>query len=244
MLPVQNAGFASTQWSLVLAARDATTPEGAAALAVLCGLYWPPLYAYVRRGGYQPEDAQDLTQSFFAHLLEKDGLLHAQRERGKLRSFLLASLKNFLANEWDRKHAQKRGGEVEFLSLDAMAGAEDSYSADETAGLLSPERLYGRIWALTLMERATNRLASEFADTGKAGLFDHLKIFLAGDGSGVGYAEVAPAMGMSEGAVRVAVHRFRNRFRCLLREEIAQTLENPQDPDAIEDELRELIAAL
>ena len=241
---MQNTGFASTQWSPVLAARDATNPEGAAALAALCGIYWPPLYAFVRRGGRQPEDAQDLTQSFFAHLLERRGLLQAEQERGKLRSFLLASLKNFLVNQWDRDHAQKRGGGVEFLSLERLVGAESNYSSDETVGLLSQEKVYERTWALTLLERATTRLSAEFQGAGKAGQFEHLKVFLAGDGSGVSYAEIAPAVGMSEGAVRVAVHRLRNRFRSLLRDEIAQTLENPRDLNAIEDELRDLINAL
>jgi RNA polymerase sigma-70 factor (ECF subfamily) len=244
MLAVQNADFLSTQWSLVLAARDRSTPEGNAALAALCGMYWMPLYAYVRRRGFALESAQDLTQSFFARLLEKDGFRYAERERGKLRSFLLASLKNFLANEWDREHAEKRGGGMEFVSMQAMAHLESGYAADDQAGVLSAERLYERTWALTLLERATTRLMAEYTDAGKHELIEHLKPFLAGDGSGVDYAEIARAVNMSEGAARVAVHRMRKRLRDLLRSEIAQTLENPEDANAIEEELRALIAAV
>ena len=227
----------------MLAARDRSTPEGAAALATLCGMYWAPLYAYVRRRGYAPEDAQDLTQSFFARLLEKHGFRYAERERGKLRSFLLASLKNFLANEWDRERAQKRGGDVHLVSLESLAHAELSYEADENAGLLSPDKLYERTWALTLLNRVTERLRTEYVEAGKAALFEHLKVFLAGDGSGMNYSEVAAMSGLTEGTARVAVFRLRNRFRDLLRSEIAGTLENP-NASAVENELRELISVL
>jgi RNA polymerase sigma-70 factor (ECF subfamily) len=239
-----NSDFVSTQWSLVLRARDRSTAEGAAALADLCRLYWHPLYAYVRRRGLAVEDAQDLTQSFFAQLLEKDYLRRAKQDRGKLRSFLLASIKNFMANEWDRAHAQKRGGDLQFLSVETIARAEGDYRADDVFAGMTPDRYYERSWALTLLDRATAALAAEFAAAGKTPIFDSLKTFLTGDADSPGYPQLARTLGMSEGAVRVAVHRLRTRFRDLLCAEIANTLPNPGDPHAIQEELRDLLALL
>jgi DNA-directed RNA polymerase specialized sigma24 family protein len=235
--------FASTHWSLVVAARERSTDQGSAAMTALCRLYWPPLYAYIRRAGHRPEDAQDLTQSFFTYLLEKNIIRFAVPDRGRLRSFLLISLKNFMANEWRREHAEKRGGQVSIISLDDSPGAESLYTA-EAGGGWSPEILFQRVWALGVLERATNRIAAEFALQGKSDLFDHLKIFLTGDGSGSTYADLAQAAGMTNGAARVAVHRLRARFRTLIREEVAQTLEKPGDASAVEEELRELISVL
>jgi RNA polymerase sigma-70 factor (ECF subfamily) len=161
----------------VLAARDGSHAE----LADLCGAYWPPLYSYLRRRGYSAEDAQDLTQSYFSRLLEKGFLDHADAQRGRFRSFLLTSLKNFVANEWHREHAQKRGGHTRFVSLDDVARAESSYGSSQAATNLTPEMQYQRNWALTVLERVTGALAAEFAAVGKLAVFDALKGFLTGD---------------------------------------------------------------
>jgi RNA polymerase sigma-70 factor (ECF subfamily) len=237
-------GFVSTQWSIVVAAQSRHAPDGAAAMATLCNRYWRPLYGYVRRRGYSPEDAQDLTQTYFLRLLEKNFLDQVDAQRGKFRSFLLASFKHFLANEWDKGNAAKRGGGVEFLGIEDVLGVEHHYAGNLLDTALNPEQLYERSWAMTILDRATARLASEFAAAGKSGIFEGLKVFLTGDQPGVKYAEVAASVGMSEGAARVAVHRLRDRFRALLRTEIAQTLANPADPRTIDEELRHLLTAL
>ncbi len=239
----QNWRFPSTHWSVVLAAKSRSTVEGATALAALCRAYWRPLYTYVRSRGYSTEDAQDLTQSYFSRLLEKGYLSQVDAERGKFRSFLLASLKNFLANEWDRKIAQKRGGQVQFLSLEEMDGAERYFIAP-LSDSPTPEKAYERSWALTLLEHVTGQLRTEFAEAGKCDVFEQFKIFLTGDAGDLKYSKVASTLGMSEVAVRVAVHRLRGRFRDLLRAEIAQTLAHPEDPGAIEEEIRYLMNVL
>ena len=159
-------GFASTQWSIVVAARSRHTEAGEAAMAALCGRYWRPLYSYVRRRGYSTEDAQDLTQAYFARLLEKNFLDQADAGRGKFRSFLLASLKHFLANEWDRANAVKRGGRVEFIGIEDVAGVEREYGRQALGPPLTPEQLYERNWAITVLSRATVQLAAEFAAAG------------------------------------------------------------------------------
>jgi len=238
-----NAGFASTQWSLVLAARDGGAPEAEAAMGALCATYWRPLYAYVRRSGRSVEDAQDLTQSFFSHLLEKDGLQHVEPARGKFRAFLLASLKNFITNQWRHEHAAKRGGFARFLSVADLTRAEDHYASEFTTPE-SPERVYERNWALTLLQRTMQRLTDEFAAAGKSHVFELLRPQLTGDHDGAPYAEVAAALGMSEVAVRVTVHRMRGRFRDLLQQEVAQTLADPGDARAIEEEMRYLLTVL
>jgi RNA polymerase sigma factor (sigma-70 family) len=238
-----NGGFASTQWSLVLAARDGASSDAQAAMATLCATYWRPLYAYVRRSGRPVEDAQDLTQSFFSHLLEKNGLQHVEPARGKFRAFLLACLNNFLTNEWRREHAGKRGGFARFLSATDLSRAEEHY-ASELAISESPERVYERNWALALLERTMERLTEEFAAAGKSHVFEALKPRLTGDGEGAPYTEIAAALGMSEVAVRVTVHRMRGRLRHLLQREVAQTLADPTDARAIEEELRYLLSVL
>jgi RNA polymerase sigma factor (sigma-70 family) len=232
------ARFDSTRWSIVAAAQSRNTPEGEAALAELCARYWRPLFNYVRRCGYSTEDAQDLTQAYFARLLDGNFLVQADAQRGKFRSFLLASLKHFLANEWDRSKTAKRGGGVEFFSID------DRGDLPLAAAALNPEQVYERACAIMLLDRSTARLASEFAAAGKGELFEALKVFLPGDLSGTHYRDIAASLQMSEGAVRVAVHRLRDRFRAIVRTEIAQTVADPANADAIDEELRYLLTVL
>ncbi len=233
--------FTSTQWSLVLAAGRRSTPEAEQALAELCGAYWPPIYAYLRRRGYPAPEAEDLTQSFFVRLLEKNYLRDARRERGKFRSFLLTSLKHFLANEWDRAQARKRGGQLQFISLEEIASQESMRPLDPQT--LTPEEQFERQWALTALNRVIARLGEEYKDAGKARLFENLKDFLIG-ADGLPYQQVAAALEMSEGAVKTAVHRLRSRFRKLLRAEIAETLPRPDDPAEVDGEIRYLLKTL
>ncbi len=230
--------FATTRWSIVLAADRGASPHSTDALAQLCQSYWYPLYAYVRRRGHDAHEAADLTQEFLTRLLEKHDLRLADPQRGRFRSFLLGSLNHFLANEWRAARAAKRGGGLKNLSLDFEAG-ESRYHlepADET----SPEKIFERRWAMTLLQRATDRLAAEWADAGKASQFEQLKPILGGDESKT-YAEIAAALDMTEGAVKVAVHRLRKRCRELLREEIAQTVTQESD---VAEELRHLFNAI
>ncbi len=238
------AEFASTQWSMVLAAGDRSSPQGAAAFASLCRLYWRPLYAYIRRRGCSVEDSQDLTQSFFARLMEKNSVVLAQRERGRFRTFLLTSLQNFLTNEWDRDHALKRGGGIAFLSLEDLRDAEDEYLLDRSGRELPPDKLYERKWTLAMLDRATVRLAGEFAGAGKTRVFETLRGFLAGDSGGAAYAAAAATLGIGEVAARVSVHRLRGRLRDILRMEIANTVAEPDNEDAIQAELRSMLDAL
>jgi len=230
--------FATTRWSLVLDARGDSPDSSARALAELCESYWYPLYAFVRRQGHRPEDAADLTQAYFAKLLEKGYLKDVRPEAGRFRSFLLASLKHFLCNEWDRQMAQKRGGHIRKISLDA-AGAESRYSI-EPADHLTPEDLYERRWALTVLERTLDRLAEETPES-KRFRFDKIRPFLIGNESATTYREVAAELGMSESGIKVAVHRLRRRFGVILRQEIGQTVADPQDVD---DEIRHLLERL
>jgi RNA polymerase sigma-70 factor (ECF subfamily) len=228
--------FATTRWSIVLSAR-ADHPGASNALTTLCEAYWYPLYAYVRRQGIAPHDAQDLTQEFFARLLEKDWLRAVARDRGRFRSWLLAALKHFLANEWDKSRAKKRGGGISFISIDD-ASAESRY-AHEPADHTTADLLYDRRWALTLLDRVLARLREEFVAVGKVAHFDALKGALTGDKTP--YAEIGAALSMSEGAVKVAVHRLRDRYRELIRAEIVETVATPAE---VEGELRHLLAAL
>jgi RNA polymerase sigma-70 factor (ECF subfamily) len=236
---VRHRHFATTRWSVVLTASGSPSPTADEALATLCETYWYPLYAFLRSRGYSAEDAQDLTQSFFARLLEKETLRHADPTRGRFRSFLLASLKNFAANERDRTVAARRGGGVPAISLE-LETAEGRFGmelpSDET-----PERIYDRHWALALLDRAMSRLSAEAAHSGKPFQFDRLKPYLTGDQPRLSYSETALDLETSEGAVKVAVHRLRRRFRDLVRDEIAQTLSSPDD---IDDELRHLWASV
>jgi RNA polymerase sigma-70 factor (ECF subfamily) len=209
------------------------------ALEELCRTYWYPLYAYVRRHGHSREDAEDLTQSFFARLLEKNYLEGVSSEKGKFRAFLLVALKRFLANEWDRANCQKRGGGVAPLSLD-WQDAETRYQI-APADNLSPDKLYDRAWAVIVLERVISRLRNESGAEGRGGLYQQLKPYLMMGGSDIPYAQAAAELKMTEGAVRVAVHRLRRRYRELLREEIGQTLANPAQAD---EELQALFSAL
>jgi len=236
--PPASSNFATTHWTLIVAARDRAAPQAQEALAALCDAYWYPLYAFIRRRGHSADEAQDLTQEFFARLLEKDFLAVVDRAKGKFRSFLLAACQHFLANERDRANAQKRGGGRTHVSLD-FHGAEDRYGL-EPGHTLTPEKLFERRWALTLLDQVLLRLKDEFDRAEKGVLFDRLKGFLPGTGD-ASYGDLAVELDMSEGALRVAVHRLRQRYRELLRETIASTVD---DPDQVEDEIRSLFAAL
>lgn len=233
----QGAGFDATRWTLVLsAARGTRTPRAAAAMAELCGIYWYPLYAFLRRQGHNAHEAEDLTQEFFARLLATHDLEQVTPEKGKFRSFLLAAMRHFLANYYDRIHAQKRGGGQRVIALDAVAA--DARWRSEPAHDLTPEKLFERRWALTVLEQVLGRLEAELTADGKARLFDALKDSLTGAGEGT-YAEVGQRLGLSAGAVKVAVHRLRRRYRQLLREEIAHTV---ADPAEIDEEIRYLLS--
>ena len=231
--------FPPTRWSVVLAAARRNTPESAAALDALCRAYWRPLYAYARRSGQSPHDAQDLTQAFFARLLEKNWLETADREKGRLRTFLIVALKNFLGKEWRRESAQKRGGGNAHVPLDT-AFAETHYAVDSPAKL-APDELFDRQWALTLLDLTLKRLQAEFAAAGRADAFESLKSSLMARHGAIDYAALAAQLGVNAGAARVAVHRLRKRFREIYREEISQTLTEDAD---LEGELRHLAAAL
>jgi len=222
----------------VLAAAQPHAPQADVALEELCRTYWYPLYVYVRRHAATREDAEDLTQAFFARFLEKNYLEGLSSDKGKFRAFLLASLKHFLANEWDRANRQKRGGGVANLSLD-LQDADTRYQI-QPADNLSPDKLYDRAWAVTLLGRVISRLRAECEAEGKAKVFDALKPFLTAGKGAISYAQAAAAAGMSEGAVRVAVHRLRQRYRQLLRDEISQTLADPAQAD---EEMRALFEA-
>lgn len=238
--PASTGGvFATTHWTVVLAAGRSNSREADVALEELCRTYWYPLYAYVRRQGHSREDAEDLTQGFFARLLEKNYLEGVTSDGGKFRSFLLVALKRFMANEWDRANRQKRGGGVLPLSLD-WQDAESRYQIAPVDNL-SPDKLYDRAWAVIVLERVITRLRDESGTEGKAGQYEKLKPFLMMGKSEIPYAQAAAELKMSEGAVRVAVHRLRKRYRELLREEIAQTLSNPAQAD---EEMQALFSAL
>jgi len=231
--------FPNTRWSVVLAARERSSPESAAALETICRAYWYPLYTYVRRSGQSPHDAQDLTQDFFSRLLEKNWLDSADREKGRLRTFLVIALKKFMSNEWRRASAQRRGGGQASVPFDT-ALAETRYAADGLAVLASDEA-YDRQWALTLLDLTVNRLRAEFTAAGKPQDFEALKNCLMDARGAIDYAAMAQRLGVNEGAARVAVHRLRKRFREIYREEISQTLADDAD---LEAELRYLAAAL
>jgi RNA polymerase sigma factor (sigma-70 family) len=228
--------FATTRWTVVLAAGAQSTPQADVALEELCRTYWYPLYAYTRRHGHSHEDAEDLAQSFFARFLQKNYLEKLRGEHGKFRAFLLASLKHFLANEWDRSQRQKRGGGIPPLSLD-WHDADTRYQI-EPADNLTPDKIYDRAWAVTHLERVIAHLRQE--NTANLQLFDQLKPFLTMGRGEIPYAQAATATGQTEGAVRVAVHRLRRRYRELLRQEISQTL---SDPAQVEEEMRTLFTA-
>ncbi len=230
--------FATTHWTVVLAAGRQRSPQAAHALEELCRTYWFPLYAYVRRRGQSKEDAEDLTQAFFARLLETNSLANLASEKGKFRAFLLASLKHFLANERDKAQTQKRGGGKAHLSLDWQT-ADTQFQVAAT-NEPSPDKAFDREWALALLAKVIERLQNECAADGKAKLFEQLKTFLTAGKSESGQRDAAHSLGMEEGAVRVAVHRLRKRYRQLLRDEIANTL---ADATMVKEEMQALFGA-
>ena len=239
--PATPAGdyFATTRWTLVASAGHKSSPQSEQALEELCRTYWYPLYAYIRHRGHSKEDAEDLVQAFFGRFLEKNYLVGLHADRGKFRSFLLASLKHFLANEWDKAQRQKRGGAIPHLSLD-WQGADARYHL-EPVDPESPDRTYDRQWAMVVLEQVVTRLREECAAQGKAEFFERARGFLMLGESAIDYAQASGTLGMEAGALRVAVHRLRRRYRELLREEIAQTL---TDSAQVAEELRSLQAAL
>mgnify|MGYP001185071297 CR=1 FL=1 len=230
--------FATTHWSVVLAAGSRESPEASAALEKLCCTYWYPLYAYVRREGHTPADAQDLTQGFFADLLARNALAHVGREKGKFRSFLLAALRHFLSDQRDQARAVKRGGGKEMLSLDAEK-AEGRYGL-EPIERLDAEKIYERRWAMTLLGQAWTRLREESVAHGKLQQFERLAEFVAGEAE-VTCVSAASELGLTESAMRSVVHRLRERYRALIREEIACTVSAPGE---IDEELRYLITVM
>ena len=233
------AKFATTSWSQVLTARDGSGTEAHQALAGLCEIYWFPLYAYVRRQGHGADEARDLTQGFFAQLLEKDYLKDVKPSAGRFRSFLLSSLRHFLSHEWDKARAQKRGGGTRTVSLDAE-DAEVRYGW-EPAERLTPEQIFERRWALTVVERTLARLRQEAIETDTPQRFELLKPHLTGVEPRMPYREVAAELGIAEGTVKVAVHNLRQRFGRVLRAEIAETV---ADPAEIEDEMRHMLQVI
>jgi len=235
----QQSAFVTTHWSVVLTAGHSDTTHARAALEKLCQAYWYPLYAYVRRRGKSPEDAKDLTQEFFARLLERNWVGRADRQKGRFRSFLLSAMNHFLADEWDKVRAQKRGGGLMPVPLQ-FDTAETRYG-HEPVDNTTPEQNYERRWALTLLDTVLQRLQSEYEQEGRAKFFAALHPCLVGDRTDQPYAELAAKLGLSEGAIKAAVHRLRQRYRYLLRDEIAQTVASPGEVD---EELRHLFAVL
>lgn len=228
--------FTTTRWNIVAQAGCLGSPVGEVALETLCRQYWPPLYAYIRRRGFRPPDAQDLTQQFFAHFLRQDAFGKADPARGRFRSYLLKSLQNFLADEWKCTHRVKRGGGVADLSWDSPTiGIRFSIDAKEP---VTPEQAYDEQWAATVLDHALGRLQNEYADAGKDRLFNQIKDHIWGPAGTTSYHQIAEALGVTEGALRVATHRLRLRFRELLRAEIAPTVKHPAE---IDEELHDLI---
>lgn len=234
-----NTQFTTTHWSVVLTAGRQDSPQATEALERLCRSYWYPLYVYVRRSGFGFEDAQDLTQEFLLHLLERGSMATVAREKGRFRSFLLAALKYFLANERDRRRTQKRGGDLQRIAWDALT-AEQRYNL-EPVDQSDAHKLYDRRWAMTLLDRVINRMEQEHQTSGKEKLFAQLHDCLLGDPEGAAYEAVAQRLGMSAGAIKTSVHRMRRRFQELIRKEVAQTVATPSE---VEDELRYLCSAM
>jgi RNA polymerase sigma-70 factor (ECF subfamily) len=231
--------FPVTQWTVVLVAGGTPSPESAAALERLCSSYWYPLYAFVRRSGHSSPDAEDLTQEFFARLLEHNWIAHADRHKGRFRSFLLMAMKRFLAKEWDKVKTLKRGGQVRFVQLQ-LATAETRYTR-EPADTRTPEQVFEKQWALTLLESVLNRVCEGYARDGKEALFLALEPCLIGSRERQPYAGLAAELGMTEGAVKMAVCRLRERYRECLKEEIGHTVASPAEVD---EELRHLFRVL
>ncbi len=233
------ARFLTTHWSVVLTASDPASPAAENALNRLCSAYWYPLYAWLRRRGQSQHDAQDLTQAFFVHLLDKERLRSTHPQKGKFRSFLLASLKNFLANEWDKTQALKRGAQFTFISVDEEMG--ESRFRLEPSHDDTPDKAFERTWALTLLESVLAQVKKEYAGAKKSELFDALQGYLSGDKGTVPYTEMAARLNLTEAALKMSVLRLRRRFGELLREEIAHTVSSPEE---IDGEIRALFAAV
>ena len=231
--------FPTTDWSLVVAAGDPKAPRSKESLAELCGAYWYPIYAYIRHRGYQPEPARDLTQDFFTRVLEKGLFAEAAPDRGRFRSFLRTVCTHYLANRRDWDKANKRGGGRSILSIDG--GDAESRYVREPAHELTPDRIFDRTWALTLLARVLEQLRREYEDAGRATIINELGAILTENSDAAPYSEIASRLGISEGAVRVAVHRLRKRYGVLLRQEIAATV---NDPAEVDDEIRSLFASL
>lgn len=236
---VRSPQFATTRWSIVVSAGRQSSPDSRRALESLCEVYWYPLYVYVRRRVADVNEAQDLTQAFFAELLEKNYVGSATPDRGRFRAFLLTALKHYLSKQWEKARAQKRGGGRVPISLDFQS--VDSSLRIEPASGLTPEQLYDQQWAIALLGQIMERLRTEFDKAGKADQFEELKGFVIGDHAGKTYAEAAVGLNMTEAAARKAASRMRGRYRQLLREEIAQTVSDPEDVD---DEIRNLFACV
>ncbi|UCE47191.1 MAG: sigma-70 family RNA polymerase sigma factor [Phycisphaerales bacterium] len=239
LTPSGTSRFATTHWSVVLAAADSASPEHEQALSRLCQTYWFPLYAYLRRRGHDRHQAEDFTQAFFVQMLDKRRLSGVSPKPGKFRSFLLTALKNFVSDEYDLARAIKRGGTQKTISLNFQI-AESQYTLEPTDEL-SPERLFERAWALTVLEQTMNRLEDEMTNTNKKELFDSLRVYVCGEPATATYGAVAVQLNMTENAVKVAVHRLRRRYRALLRNEIAQTV---LTENQIDEEISHLFAAV
>lgn len=237
--PGKSPVFVTTRWTIVLTAGNSAAPEARSALEKLCQVYWYPLYAYVRRRGHSPEDAQDLTQGFFAQLLEDNWLERADRTRGKFRSFLLTVMSHFLSGQWDKARAQKRGGGLAHVPVQ-LESAETRYGL-EPADPATPEQIYERRWAVALLDEVLRRLREEYETDGRGNLFAILSACLVGERTSHPYAALAKQLGVSENTVKSAVHRMRQRYRQLLREEIAHTVGGPGE---VEEELRHLFSVL
>jgi DNA-directed RNA polymerase specialized sigma24 family protein len=238
-VPADALNFAKTRWSIVISAGRASSPNSRRALESLCETYWYPLYAYVRRRIPDVNEAQDLTQDFFAELLEKNFVGSATPERGRFRAFLLTAFKHFLSKEWDKARAQKRGGGRPPIALD-FDSADSRINIEPSSGLAA-DQLYDRQWAVTLLGQILNRLESEFDRQGKAKHFEELKGFIIGDHGGTTYADIATRLNMTEAAAKMAGSRMRRRYRVLLRDEIVQTVAGPEEVD---DEIRNLFSTL
>jgi RNA polymerase sigma factor (sigma-70 family) len=237
--PIADGRFGTTHWSVVIAAGRVDSTRARDALEKLCQSYWYPLYVFVRRSGRNPHDCEDLVQAFFAQCLEKNYLGAADQAKGRFRSFLLIALKRFLANEWDKERARKRGGGTWSISLDALT-AEQRYAL-EPAERLSADHLFERRWAMTLLENVLTRLREEQTAAGKGAAFELLKDALTSGARGTPYGELAQRLGLTEGAVKVTVHRLRQRYRELLEVEIANTVASP---DEVAEERRYLLSVL
>jgi RNA polymerase sigma-70 factor (ECF subfamily) len=236
---LRQPGFAVTRWSVVLAAGRSDTTQARGALEQLCVAYWYPLYAYVRRRGHSPEDAEDLTQEFFARLLQNKWVGRADREKGRFRSFLLSAMNHFLSDEWDKARAQKRGGGARLVPIHLDA-AETRYS-HESADAITPDQSYERRWALALLEAVLLRLRREYEDSGRTELFAALHPCLVGDRTAQPYEALAASLGVTESTVKSYVHRLRLRYREVLRDEIGQTV---ADASEVDEELRHLFSVL